>query len=61
MKAAQPALKLVLKVDLKRLIVMAVQTAANLKWAAIADDNLDAARRLASLTAEMAGFVLRII
>ena len=48
------ALQLVLKVELKWMIVMALQTAAKLKWAA-ADENLAAAGRLASLTAEVTG------
>ena len=47
------ALQLVPKVDLKTMIVMVVQTAAKLKWAAAADDKLAAAGRLASLTAEV--------
>ena len=49
------ALQLVPKVDLKRMIVMVVQTAAKLIWAAAADDKLAAAGRLASLTAKVAG------
>ena len=48
------ALQLVPKVELNWMIVMALQTAAKLKWAA-ADENLAAAGRLASLTVEVTG------
>ena len=48
------ALQLVPKVELKWMIVMALQTAPKLKWAA-ADENLAAAGRLVSLTAEVTG------
>ena len=51
----EAVVQLVLKVDLKRMIVMAVQTAANLKRSAGVDDILAAAGRLASLTAQVAG------